>query len=104
MGLTVRKCERIGVVAQGEVQLSPDANDKAQPAGAFSQRKAPGAPAPDLLAGALIARIGNGAAFAIGNQAQVTMPESGPLYLGVNDDSLGDNQGQFTVTLNRRSR
>jgi hypothetical protein len=103
-GLTVRKGERIGVVAQGEVQLSPDANDKAQPAGAFSQRKAPGAPAPDLLAGALIARIGNGAAFAIGNQAQVTMPESGPLYLGVNDDSLGDNQGQFTVTLNRRSR
>jgi hypothetical protein len=103
-GLTVRRGERIGVVAQGEIQLSPDANDKAAPAGAMSQRRAPGSPLSNEFAGALIARIGNGQPFAIGNQAQVTMPESGPLYLGINDDSVGDNAGQFNVTLNRLRR
>ncbi|MBI2222765.1 MAG: hypothetical protein HYU53_16355 [Acidobacteria bacterium] len=102
-GITVRKGETLGVHAQGEVQLSGDMNDKAAPAGSLNGRRAPGSPLSNELAGALIARIGNGNPFAIGNLAQVQMPESGPLYLGVNDDSLGDNQGQFNVTIVRRA-
>lgn len=103
-GLTVRRGETINFQMTGEVQLSASANDKAQPAGAMSQRKAPGSPLPNEFAGALIARIGNGQPFAIGNQTAVRMPESGPLYLGVNDDAVGDNSGQFNVVVTRPRR
>ena len=103
-GLTVRRGERVSFNATGEIVLSPDANDKAQPAGAFSQRKAVGSPLPEEFAGALIARIGNGQPFAIGNQNAVVMPASGPLYLGINDDVLGDNSGQFNVVITRSRR
>jgi hypothetical protein len=103
-GLTVRRGERVTFNATGEVVLSTDPNDKAQPAGSFSQRKAPGSPLPNELAGALIGRIGNGEPFAIGNQTAIPMPASGPLYLGINDDALGDNTGQFNVVITRPRR
>jgi hypothetical protein len=32
------------------------------------------------------------------------MPASGPLYLGVNDDALADNSGQFNVVVTRPRR
>lgn len=103
-GLTVRRGEAINFQATGEVQLSTNANDKAQPAGAMSQRRAAGSPLPNELAGALIARIGNGDPFAIGNQTTVRMPASGLLYLGINDDAVGDNSGQFNVVVRRPRR
>lgn len=103
-GLTVRRGETLSFNVTGEVQLSNDANDRARAAGAMSQRRAAGSPLPNEFAGALIARIGNGQPFAIGDQASVQMPASGPLYLGVNDDVLNDNQGQFNVTIQRSAR
>lgn len=104
-GLIVRRGETLTFQTTGEVQLSGDGNDKAHSAGAYSQRR-PGAGAPlsQELAGALVARIGNGQPFAVGNNTVVTMPEAGQLFLGVNDDSLGDNAGQFNVSIQRRSR
>lgn len=96
-GLNVRQGENVYFQSSGQIQFSPDPNDKAQNAGAFNQKHVAGAPLPNMLAGALIGRIGNGEPFAIGNQAVIPMPESGPLYLGVNDDNVGDNSGQFTV-------
>jgi hypothetical protein len=98
-GLTVRRSERIGFNVQGEIQFTP--NDRAGSAGSLNQRRVPGAPLPNELAGALIGRIGNGQPFAIGNQTSIPMPDSGPLYLGINDDNLADNSGQFNVTLTR---
>ena len=48
--------------------------------------------------GALLGKIGNGKPFAIGTQSQpLTMPASGRLMLGVNDNELGDNSGSFKV-------
>jgi hypothetical protein len=103
-GITVRRGERLGFNATGEVVLSADANDKAQPAGAYAQRKAPGSPLPMEFAGALIARVGNGEPFAIGGSTTVPMPASGPLYLGINDDGMADNSGQFNVVITRGRR
>jgi hypothetical protein len=104
-GLIVRRGETLTLQTTGEIQLSGDANDKAHSAGAYNQRRpGSGAPLPQELAGALVARIGNGQPFAIGNNSTVTMPEAGQLFLGVNDDSLGDNAGQFNVSIQRRSR
>lgn len=57
-------------------------------------------PIPGESTGALIGRIGNTGAFYIGNQKrEFRMPASGRLYLGINDDFLGDNSGFFTVVI-----
>jgi hypothetical protein len=96
-GITVRRGQRVSFTASGEVQLSSDPNDKASPAGSLRGRR-PSGPMSQVLAGALIGRIGPAAMFGIGNQtAPLPMPADGRLYLGVNDDGLQDNQGQFMV-------
>jgi hypothetical protein len=50
--------------------------------------------------GSVIGRVGNGAPFAIGwNPNPIAMPDSGRLYLGINDDNVNDNTGAFTVVV-----
>ena len=94
-GLTVRAGDSISIEADGTIQMSGDRNDTAEPAG--SRRNAPGALVRNAPAGMLIARIGNGAPFAVGARRTARAPASGRLYLGVNDDYLDDNRGQFNV-------
>ena len=82
----------------GEIQLSDNPNDIANGNGAKDGRKAANAPIKAAAAGALIARVGNGAPFPIGaNTEPVTMPANGILFLGVNDDGFADNRGNFQV-------
>jgi hypothetical protein len=99
--LTVRRSDRIAFTTEGQVQLSTDPEDKAVSAGSLKGRTpGAGAPEPTLLAGALLGRVGTGAPFAIGDQTQpLPMPGDGPLFLGVNDDEVSDNQGAFAVTM-----
>lgn len=99
-GMRVRSGETITFNTTGEVQLSTSAADRARSAG--TSRTAAGAPLPNVAAGGLIGRIGNGAPFGIGDQASVPMPNAGLLYLAVNDDELSDNTGAFVVQLGRR--
>lgn len=94
-GLTVRAGDSISVEADGTIQMSGDRNDTAAPAG--GRRNAPGALVSNAPAGILIARIGNGAPFAVGARRTMRAPVSGRLYLGVNDDYLEDNGGQFNA-------
>lgn len=99
-GLMVRRTDYVAFSAEGQVQLSGDADDKASAAGSLRGRYAGGSPAPSLLAGALVARIGNGPVFAIGDQTQpLPMSGDGQLFLAVNDDEPSDNQGSFLVTM-----
>jgi hypothetical protein len=100
-GLTVRQGETLTFSATGEVQLGLDAVDVATPAGAKSGRLAPRSPIPNSLAGALIGRIGNGRPFGIGDQTSIPAPASGQLFLGINDDNLNDNTGEFRVEITR---
>ena len=98
--MRVSRGERVAFTAEGEVQLSGDAGDKATAAGSLKGRTAANAPMPGVLAGALIGRIGNGPPFAIGNQTvPLPMPDSGLLWLGINDDAMADNSGQLVVTM-----
>lgn len=99
-GLRVRRGEVITFNTTGEIQLSTNSADRARSAG--TPRTAAGAPVPNVNAGGLIGRIGNGTPFAIGDQASVPMPNAGLLYLAVNDDELSDNSGAFVVQLGRR--
>lgn len=98
-GRRVRQGDVVAFNVTGEVQLSTNPSDRAHAAG--TPRTAPGAPLPNVNAGGLIGRIGNGAPFGIGNQASVPMPNDGVLYLAVNDDERSDNSGEFVVQLRR---
>jgi hypothetical protein len=103
--LTVRRGDRVVFNVEGQIQLSSDPNDVAGSAGSLTQRRAANAPLPQNLAGALIARVGNSAPFPIGNvTTPVTMPADGQLYLGVNDDEVSDNRGEFTVQMRVQRR
>lgn len=85
--------------ATGEIRFSLNTNDRAGTAGSLDHKYVAGAPLPRELAGALIGRIDNGQPFGIGNSTSVRMPASGILYLGINDDVMGDNSGQFGVVV-----
>jgi hypothetical protein len=104
-GITVREGDRISVSTTGRIQLSTNPDDIAGSAGAFSRRYAPGSPIPTAYAGALIFRVGNSQPRAIGDQTgPFVMPATGQLFLGINDDQVADNVGQFHVTITRQGR
>jgi hypothetical protein len=96
--ITVRRGDRLAFTASGQVKLSPEESDMANPNGSTRNRRAPSAPLPNELAGALIGRVGNSAPFLIGSRnVPLTMPADGQLFLGVNDDGPNDNGGEFVV-------
>jgi hypothetical protein len=101
-GIVVRAGDDLLFDSTGTIQLSAGDRDVASPAGAYTGRGAAQAPIPSAPAGALIARIGNGRPFAVGDQRSIRAPGSGRLYLGINDDYLGDNSGEFRVTVTAR--
>ena len=103
-GLTVRRGETLTINATGEARLSTDAADVASPTGSRAGRMSANAPLPQVPAGALIARVGDGAPFVINAGSMVTMPATGQLFLGVNDDHVADNQGGFRATIQREGR
>jgi hypothetical protein len=103
-GLTVRKGDVLTFRGSGEIQLSSDASDVANGNGSRSNRRAANAPLPNVAAGMLIGRVGNGQPFPIGEQATVTMPADGQLFLGINDDGFDDNQGEMRVEITRTNR
>ena len=82
-------------------RLSADAEDVAGPQGSRSQRVSPEAPLPDVTAGSLIGKVGEGAPFSIADRVSVTMTADGQLFLGVNDGRLADNTGSFRVAVQR---
>lgn len=98
--LHVRKDQRLTFSTTGEIQLSDDAADIATADGSKRGRHAPNAQMKDVLAGALIGRIGpDGQPFAIGTMPTIVAPGTGILYLGVNDDGFADNHGGFQVVV-----
>jgi sRNA-binding regulator protein Hfq len=98
--LSVRRGDQVRFNVTGRIQLSDDGEDVAHSAGSLRQRRAPGSPLPQNFAGALIAKVGNSAPFPIGDvTTAITMPADGQLYLGINDDEVADNRGEYTVTM-----
>ncbi len=97
-GISVRKGQTLSLTTTGEVQLSDDVNDVANPNGAKSGRMATNPQLRTVPAGALIGKIGpNGAPFGIGAQTSIVAPAAGVLFLGVNDDAHGDNKSNYQV-------
>jgi hypothetical protein len=102
--LRVQRGDSVRFAVTGRVQLSDNAEDVAVPDGSLRQRRTPGAPIPQSLTGQLIGRVGNSAPFPIGANATVAMPADGQLFVGINDDELRDNTGDFFVTVTRQRR
>jgi hypothetical protein len=102
--IDVRAGDVITFDVTGSIAMSDNAADTASAAGSVSGRRAPDAPILNQLAGGLVARIGNYGPIWIGDRRTLTAPVSGRLFLGVNDDHLGDNRGEFIVSVGIQGR
>jgi hypothetical protein len=98
-GVEIRSGQQLLFAATGDVRWGPNRRD-----GAAGERNSPrnqGRPMPDRNAAALIGKIGeNGDPFFIGDVKEaIRVRGSGRLFLGLNDDYLGDNSGSLRVVI-----
>lgn len=99
-GIDVRSGQTIYIEAQGQVRWGRDRRDG--PAGERNSPSNPNRPMPNRNAAALIGKIGNASndLFFIGDETgPIRVRGSGRLYLGINDDVLTDNSGNFRVVV-----
>ena len=97
-GFNVTRGQYLRFEPSGEIRLSTNGEDIAHAAGALTGRKADKATIPTIPVGALIGRVGNGQPFSIGDTTNAfDMPDSGRLFLGINDDHVNDNSGNYVV-------
>jgi hypothetical protein len=96
-GIEVRAGQTVYFEAQGKVRWGKDRTD-----GPEGERNSPpnaNRPMSNRNAAALIGKIGNDMFFIGGETGPMRMRSSGRLYLGVNDDVLTDNSGNFRVVV-----
>jgi hypothetical protein len=96
-GIDVRAGQTVYFEAQGRVRWGRDRQDG--PAGERNSPSNPNRPMGNRNAAALIGRIGNDLFFIGDDAGPVRMRASGRLFLGVNDDVLTDNSGNFRVVV-----
>jgi hypothetical protein len=100
-GVRLRAGDTFRIDASGFINWGPNRSDDAN--GEVNSPYNANRPLPSRAGGALIARIGNGEPFFVGTGTQsFRASNSGPLYLGINDDYLQDNSGSFHVVVNAR--
>ena len=99
-GIEVRSGQRVYFEAEGQVRWGSDRRD-----GPGGEERSPynaGRPMPRRPAAALIGKVGEGSTdpFFIGDdRGPIRLQNSGHLYLGINDDVLTDNRGNFRVVV-----
>jgi hypothetical protein len=99
-GINVTRGQHLRFETSGEILLSFSRDDASRASGSVRSRQDDKSPVPTLPVGALIGRIANGRPFAIGDTTNtVDMPAGGRLFLGVNDDHVTDNSGNFVVKI-----
>ncbi len=96
-GLKLNAGDRFTITARGEWSYSPVVG-LTGPEGGLS---APSYyPLPYARGGALIGKVGeDGEPFYVGRRTTSAAVEAGLLYLRINDDLLGDNQGQLRLEI-----
>lgn len=99
-GIDVRSGQTIYIEATGQVRWGRDRRDG--PAGERNSPANPNRPMGNRNAAALIGKVGNGSNdyFFIGDETgPIRIRSNGRLYLGINDDVLTDNSGNFRVVV-----
>ena len=101
-GVDVRQGQQVAFSVRGQIAFGSGSTQVAGADGDPTTRR-PRVPVLVMGVGGLIGRVGNSAPFPIGNNKNpITMPATGRLMLGVNDDDYGDNTGAYRVTITRR--
>jgi hypothetical protein len=99
-GIGVKKGNRVAFRTTGQIQFGRE-GENAGPDGNDSVRRTD-YPVTAMPVGGLIGKVGNGAPFPIGSNAQpIVMPADGRLMLGVNDNLWTDNSGYFAVVITK---
>jgi hypothetical protein len=101
-GINLRAGQTMTFETEGRIRLSDNPNDLAMASGSTTGRRAAQSLVPSAPAGGLIARIGNSAPVFVGDRRAVRAPRAGRLFLGVNDDHLADNDGDYRVWIDVR--
>lgn len=96
-GIEVRSGDTVYFEATGKVRWGKDRNDG--PGGEGGSHTNPNRPIPDRPGAALIGRVGGDPFFIGKDEGPIRMRTRGRLELGINDDYLQDNSGQFRVTV-----
>lgn len=96
-GIDVRPGQTVYFEAQGRIRWGHDRQDG--PEGERNSPNNPNRPLGNRSAAALIGKIGNDMFFIGGETGPMRMRSGGRLYLGVNDDVLTDNSGNFRVVV-----
>ena len=99
-GIDVRSGQTVYFEATGRARWGRDRQDG--PAGERNSPPNPGRPMPNRNAAALIGKIGSDSndLFFIGDETgPVRVRGNGRLFLGINDDVLTDNSGNFRVVI-----
>ena len=96
-GIDVRAGQTVFFEAQGRVRWGRDRQDG--PAGERDSPSNPNRPMGNRNAAALIGKIGNDMFFIGDDTSPIRMRSGGRLFLGVNDDVLTDNSGNFRVVV-----
>jgi hypothetical protein len=96
-GIKVNAGDRFTITARGEWVYSPEVGltgpEGGLPAPSYY-------PLPYARGGALIGRVGeSGEPFYVGGRATGYANEAGLLYLRINDDLLGDNEGRLRLEI-----
>ena len=96
-GVELRAGQTIYFEARGRVRWGKNRQDT--PEGENGSPNNPGRPMPNRPAAGLIGKVGEGmdVFFIGGERGGVRVRNGGRLYLGVNDDVLTDNTGEFRV-------
>jgi len=95
-GIDLATGQTLGIRVNGVAFVSASDGGR-PPVGTRGCLASPSALAPDLACHALVGSIGGEAPFEIGYGIGFVVPQIGRLLLGVNDDSLDDNAGGFSV-------
>jgi hypothetical protein len=105
-GVVVRPGDLVDVRVGGRVDFGPTPIDRMTPAGIPWGRSCNvlaasvvGWPAHGLACWSLIGRVGAGPPFEIGDARTLRITRGGELFLGVNDNHLGDNSGAWAATV-----
>jgi hypothetical protein len=99
-GIDVRAGQTVYFQSSGEVRWGRDRRDG--PEGERNSPSNPNRPMGNRNAAALIGKIGGGAGdlfFIGGDTGAIRVRDSGRLFLGINDDVLTDNSGNFRVVV-----
>lgn len=101
-GFEIKKDEVFEITAEGKIVWKREERQTCGPDGdqflRWENKPVQGAPT-----GALIARIGADSkeSFLIGSQKKIIASKSGRLYLGINDENVGDNDGEFRAWIKK---